>query len=91
MSDNGPIRLKESMNVPGVRAQYVSNAEYGDKVRYTVRDWRKDRDIEVGEGVFELHWLGIEECWNVRRFDGTKVHLFPYKGDTMEKIDHREE
>lgn len=39
-----------------------------------------------GEGVFELAWLGIEECWEVMTDAGERVALFPCFGDTMEPV-----
>jgi hypothetical protein len=86
----------------GVPVEYPAPAEYGQRVRYrrqkglswagrTARlgDLEKlvlEAELE-GEGVFELHWMCLdEECWRVRLDGGGMVGLFPGFGDTMELV-----
>lgn len=72
------------------RSWYPPGIPYGTRVHYVVRPWRDGSGGEEGEGVFALHWLGIEEVYNVVRDDGRTVHLGPWKGDRMEAITYDE-
>lgn len=79
-----------------VTAEYPAGFPYGTRVHYVVKPWRYSSglvgggDGEEGEGVFALHWLGIEEVYDVVRDDGRRVSLHPYKGDRMEAITYDE-
>lgn len=57
----------------------VLNAAYGSRVRYQQRDAG-----ETGEATLELVWYGVCEVINLKRFDGTKLHLYPELGDTAQ-------
>jgi hypothetical protein len=60
---------------------------YGQRVRFHRHPGPAKLVSELkGEGVFELAWLGIEECWEIRLDDGEQVSLFPCFGDTMEPL-----
>lgn len=73
------------MTVP---VEYPAPCKYGHRVRF----WKhgtagsNQPDARTGEGTFTLHWLGIEECWNVTLDSGEVVGLIPCLGDTMEPM-----
>ena len=65
-------------------AQYVPTFPYGTRVRFQRKERFPFNSAPLsGEGVFTLHWLGMEECWKVKMDDGTEVGLFPCFGDEM--------
>lgn len=70
-----------------IPAHYVPAFPYGTRVRWRIAPTPRFPAGREGEGVFELHWMGAEECWNVRLDNGDPVlHLFPCFGDTMEAV-----
>ncbi len=69
----------------GVPVEYPASCEYGTRVRFRKHGLPGSAQPEgrTGEGILTLHWLGIEECWDVTLGCGEGVGLFPCLGDTM--------
>lgn len=65
-----------------VETSAVLNASYGSRVRYSMK-----REQESGVGTLELVWYGVCEVMNVKRFDGSVIHLYPELGDTAQLVD----
>jgi len=63
-----------------MQGQYPLPALEGDRVSYRTK-------TESGVGTFVLCWMGIEEVWDVKRFDRSTIHLYPALGDTMQRVD----
>jgi len=71
------------MPLPAELFRHVPPFPYLTQVR-----WKQQclGDVREGEGVFVLHWLGIEECWDVFLTGGITIQLHPDLGDTMEEV-----
>lgn len=58
----------------------VLNAPYGSTVRYQCRE-------ESGTGTLSLVWYGVCEVADVVRHDGSKLHVYPELGETLQLLD----
>lgn len=59
--------------------KFVLIAEYGSIVDYKTR-------TESGRGILQLVWYGVEEVIDIKRQDGTILHLYPGLGETAKIV-----
>lgn len=62
----------------------VLTAPYGSEVEYRTKR-------ENGIGKLNLVWYGVAEVIDIRRYDGSILHLYPSLGETAKLITSKDD